>query len=194
MRSGGIIRLFSHSAIELSGTLKTQAGVAATGVPITLWTQATNGGTYKELSHTTANRSGAWTLHAPPGPSRLLRVVAGQAPQPNSAGNAITVKEAVTPTLSLHIATPGNAKLIFAGQLGVTPLGKPRPLVLIETPGPDGWEAVGAPIRVGPHGGFRYTYRSSPLTVHRRFTFRAVTPATALWRRGQSPVSAAVVR
>ena len=32
--TGGITRLFSHSAIELSGTLKTQAGVAATGVPI----------------------------------------------------------------------------------------------------------------------------------------------------------------
>jgi len=192
--TGGITRLFSHSAIELSGTLKTQAGVAATGVPITLWTQPTNGGTYKQLSHTTANRSGAWTLHAPPGPSRLLRVVAGQAPQPKTAATAITVKEAVTPTLSLHIATPGNAKLVFTGQLGMTPLGKPRPLVLIETPGPDGWEAVGAPIRVGPHGGFRYTYRSSPSTVHRRFTFRAVTPATALWRRGQSPVSAAVVR
>jgi len=76
----------------------------------------------------------------------------------------------------------------------VTPLGKPRPLVLIETPGPDGWEAVGTPIRAGPHGGFRYTYRSSPLTVHRKFTFRAVTPATALWRRGQSPARAAVVR
>ena len=93
------------------------------------------------------------------------------------------MKETVTPTLSLHVATPGNATLVFTGQLRITPLGKPRPLVLIETPGPAGWEAVGAPIRVGPHGGFRYTYRSSPLTLHRTFKFRAVTPATALWRR-----------
>ncbi len=192
--TGGVTRLFSHSAIALSGTINTQAGVAAAGVPITLWTQPTNGGTYKQLSRTTANGSGAWTLYAPPGPSRLLRVLAGQAAKPNGAANAITVKETVTPTLSLQVATPGNAKLIFAGQLGMTPLGKPRPLVLIETPGPDGWQAVGAPIRVGPHGGFRYTYRSSPLTLHRRFDFRAVTPATALWRRGQSPVRAAVVR
>ncbi len=190
----GVTRLFSHSAIALSGTIKTQAGVAAAGVPITLWTQPTSGGTYKQLSRTTANGSGAWTLYAPPGPSRLLRVLAGQAPKPNGAANAITVKETVTPTLSLQVATPGSAKLVFAGQLGMTPLGKPRPLVLIETPGPDGWQAVGAPIRVGPRGGFRYTYRSSPLTLHHRFEFRAVTPATALWRRGQSPVRAAVVR
>jgi hypothetical protein len=107
---------------------------------------------------------------------------------------AITVNETVTPTLSLHVATPGNATLIFTGQLGITPLDKPRPLVIIETPGPNGWEAVGAPIRVGPHGGFRYTYRSSPLTLHRSFKFRAVTPATPLWQRGQSPTRAAVVR
>ena len=190
----GVTRLYSHSAIEVSGTLKTQAGVAATGVPITLWTQPTNGGTYKQLSQTTTNRSGAWTLHAPPGPSRHLRVIAGQTPQPNTAANAITMEEAVTPTLSLHVATPGNATLIFAGQLGITPLGKPRPLLLIETLGPDGWETVGAPIRVDPHGRYRYTYRSTPLTLHRTFKFRAVTPATALWQRGQSPIHAAVVR
>jgi hypothetical protein len=132
--TSGIARLYSHSAIELSGKLKTPAGVAAAGVPITLWTQPANGGAYKQLSQTTTNRSGAWTLHAPRGPSRLLRVVAGQAPQPASAKPAITVKETVTPTLSLHVATPGNATLIFTGQLGVTPLGKPRPLVVIETP------------------------------------------------------------
>jgi hypothetical protein len=190
----GIARLYSHSAIELSGKLKTPTGVTAAGVPVTLWTQPANGGAYKQLSQTTTNRSGAWTLHAPPGPSRLLRVLAGQAPQHVSAKPAITVNETVTPTLSLNVATPGNATLIFTGQIGITPLGKPRPLVVIETPGPNGWEAVGAPIRVGPHGGFRYTYRSSPLTLHRTFQFRAVTPATPLWQRGQSPTRAAVVR
>jgi hypothetical protein len=47
----GIARLYSHSAIELSGKLKTPTGVAAAGVPITLWTQPANGGTYKQLSH-----------------------------------------------------------------------------------------------------------------------------------------------
>jgi hypothetical protein len=32
------------------------------------------------------------------------------------------------------------------------------------------------------------------LTLHRKFEFRAVTPATALWQRGQSPTRTAVVR
>jgi hypothetical protein len=162
----GITRLYSHSAIQLSGTLKTRAGAIATGVPITLWAQPATGGTYEQLGQTTTNRSGAWTLNAPRGPSRLLRVVAGQAVHAAGAANAGTVAETVTPTLSLHVETPGNATLVFTGHLAIAPLGKPRPLVVIETPGPDGWEAVGAPTRVGPHGNFRYTYRTSPVTLH----------------------------
>jgi hypothetical protein len=192
--TGGITRLYSRSAIELAGVLKTKGGIAATGVPVTLWTQPPSGSAYKPLSETTTTTSGSWTLKAPPGPSRRLRVVAGPTPQPASAQTAITVEETVAPTLSLHVATPGNATLIFTGRMAIAPLGEPRPLLVIETPGPDGWEAVGTPIRVGPHGRYRYTYRSSPLTLHRRFKFRAMTPATALWQRGQSPIRAAVVR
>ena len=57
---------------------------------------------------------------------------------------------AVTPTLTLNAATPGHATLVFTGQLDITPLGHPGALIVIETPGPNGWEAVGAPIRVDP--------------------------------------------
>jgi hypothetical protein len=192
--TSGITRPYNHSALQLAGTVKTQAGAAASGVPITLWGKAANDGTYTQLGHTTTNSSGAWTLNAPPGPSRLLRVTTGPTQPPEHANGAVTVKETVTPTLSLNVATPGNASLIFTGQLEITPLGTPRPLVIIETPGPDGWESVGTPIRVDEHGRFRYAYRSSPLTLNRSFQFRAVTPATALWQRGQSPVRTAVIR
>jgi hypothetical protein len=189
----GITRLYSHSAIQLSGILKTRAGAIATGVPVTLWAQPATGGTYQQLRQTTTSASGAWTLHAPRGPSRLLRVVAGHGVQAASTKRAITVSETVTPTLSLQVATPGHATLIFIGHLAIAPLGKPRPLVVIETPGPAGWEAVGAPIRVVPHGNFRYTYRSSPVTLHRTFQFRAVTPATGLWQSAHSPIRTAIV-
>jgi len=192
--ASGITRPYNDSAVQLAGTVKTQAGAAASGVPITLWAKAANSGTYKQLAHTTTNSSGAWTLKAPPGPSRLLSVTTGLPEPPVRANAAVSVRETVTPTLSLNVATPGSATLIFTGQLSIAPLGKPRPLVIIETPGPSGWEAVGTPIRVDQHGRFRYAYRSSPLTLNRSFQFRAVTPATALWQRGQSPDRTAVIR
>jgi hypothetical protein len=190
----GIMRPFSQSAVKLSGRVTTNAGAPAAGLPVTLWTHVAGSRGYQEAAHSTTNATGTWTLTAPGGPSRVLRVVVGQAPQPAERTGAIIVKETVTPTLSLRVATPGNATLIFSGQLAIKPLGKPRPLVLIETPGPDGWETVGTPIRVGPRGGFRYTYRTSPLTAHRRFAFRAVTPATALWNEAESAVRTAVAR
>ena len=103
------------------------------------------------------------------------------------------MRETVTPVLTLHVTTPGGRRIVFSGQLAITPLGAPRPLVLIQTRGPDGWEVVGAPIRVGPDGGFRYVYRSSPLTFGRSFSFRAVTPQTALWQAAQTQDHSAVV-
>jgi hypothetical protein len=104
------------------------------------------------------------------------------------------VRETVTPVLSLHVATPGGGRIVFSGRLAIAPLGAPRPLVFIQTRGPDGWEVVGAPIRVDPDGAFRYVYRSSPVTFGRSFSFRAETPATGLWDTATSPTREAVVR
>jgi hypothetical protein len=105
----------------------------------------------------------------------------------------VSVRETVTPVLSLQIATPGGGRIVFTGRLQVAPLGQPRPFIFIQTRGPDGWEEVGSPVRVGPHGNFDYVYRSSPLTLGRRFNFRVTTPQTTLWQTAQSPVSSAVV-
>jgi hypothetical protein len=190
----GISRRYNHSAITLSGTLETPAGVPASAVPVTLWAQPASGGPFTKLHQTATSGAGAWTLTAPRGSSRLLRVSAGSQATPASAENAISVREAVTPTLSLHVATPGHGTLVFSGRLAIAPLGTPRPVVFIETPGPSGWEAVGAPVRVGPHGGYRLAYRSSSVTLGRRFKFRAETPATERWRSAQSAVRSAVVR
>ena len=101
---------------------------------------------------------------------------------------------AVTPTLTLNVATPGHATLVFTGQLDIAPLGHPRALIVIETPGPNGREAVDAPIRVDPHGAFQLHLPKLPLTLHRTFKFRAVTPATALWHNALSRTRSALVR
>jgi hypothetical protein len=190
--TSGVRRLYSHSALNLSGTLESTAGVAAPGVPVSLWAQPAGGGSFNELATATSDGAGAWSLTAPRGSSRLLQVVAGANATATSLAS-VSVRETVTPVLSLHVSTPGGGRIAFSGQLAIAPLGQPRPLVFIQTRGPDGWEVVGSPIRVGPHGGFRYVYHSSPVTLGRSFAFRAVTPATALWRPAQSTIHTAVV-
>jgi hypothetical protein len=54
----GIARLYSHSAIELSGKLKTPAGVAAAGVSITLWTNCSFGVRARAFSASSAYAHG----------------------------------------------------------------------------------------------------------------------------------------
>ncbi len=191
--TSGVQRLYNRSALTFSGTVESTSGVAAPGVPVSVWAQPASGGGFTRLVHTTSNGAGAWTLTAPPGSSRLLRVVAGANATAASAADALSVRETVTPGVSLHVATPGGGRIVFTGKLAIAPLGQPRPLVFIQTRGPDGWEVVGSPIRVSPDGAFRYAYRSSPLTFGRSFSFRAVTPQTALWQSAQSPASSAVV-
>ena len=191
--TSGARRLYSHSSLKLSGTLNNASGVTAPDVPVALWQQPANGGAFTELAHTTTDGTGGWTLTAPPGSSRLLRVVAGVKAQAASATSSLSVRETVTPGLSLHVSTPGGGRIVFTGKLAIAPLGQPRPLVFMQTRGPDGWEEVGSPIRVDTNGDFRYVYTSSPVTLGRRFSFRAATPATALWQPAHSPVHSAVV-
>jgi hypothetical protein len=191
--TSGVRRSYSHSGLKLSGTLEDASGVAAPDVPVALWQQPASDGAFTELAHTTTDGTGGWTLTAPPGPSRLLRVVAGATAQAATAPSSVSVRETVTPGLSLRVTTPGGGRILFTGKLAIAPLGQPRPLVFIQTRGPDGWEEVGAPIRVAANGGFRYVYRSSPVTFGRSFSFRAASPATALWQPAQSRTHSAVV-
>jgi hypothetical protein len=163
-------------------------------VEVSVWAQPAPGGDFAELAHTTTDGAGTWTLTVPRGSSRLLRVVAGTKAQASGAADAVTVRETVTPVLSLHVTTPGGGRIVFSGRLAIGPLGAPRPLVFIQTRGPDGWEVVGSPVRVNPHGKFTYVYRSSPVTEGRQFAFRAETPATGLWDTALSPTREALVR
>jgi len=191
---GSVRRAYSHSALTLSGTLDSTAGVAAPGVTVALWASPANSSTFSELGETTTDGTGAWSLRAPAGSSRVLRVVAGAGALPATSPSTVGVTETVAPTLSLRIATPLGAKLVFSGKLAISPLGTPRPLVLIEVHAASGWQAVGAPVRVAANGRYRYVYPSSPLLIGHRFAFRATTPATSLWQTGVSPVEKAVLR
>jgi hypothetical protein len=188
-------RSFGGSALTLSGELRNPAGVSAPGVTVSLLAQEGNhpSGSFSVLTHTTTDAAGEWVLHAPRGPSRLLHIVYGNAADTASAGGGVGLTELVTPTLGLRVHTPGAARLLFAGRLAISPLGSPRPLLIIETRTGREWEAVGHAIRVKANGTYSYLYTSSPLTLGRRFAFRAQTPATSLWQTAISPVREAVV-
>jgi hypothetical protein len=188
-------RSFTASALTLSGELRNLAGAPAPNVTVSLVAQEGNppAGSLVVLARTTSNAAGEWVLHAPKGPSRLLRVVYGSPANAANAGAGVAISEIVSPVLGLHVRTPGGARLVFSGRLAVSPIGSPRPLVTIETKAGQEWEAVGHAIRVNANGSYRYVYRSSPLTLGRRFAFRAQTPATGLWQASHSPVHEAVV-
>jgi len=190
----GVRRLYTHSSLKLSGMLKRASGVAALDVPVAVWQQPASGGAFSEVAHTTTNGAGAWVLAVPRGSSRLLRLVAGAKAKAASAASSVSVRETVTPVLSLHVATPGGGRIVFTGKLAIAPLGQPRPLVFIQTRGPGGWEVVGSPVRINADGAFTYVYPSAPVTQGRRFAFRAETPATGLWDAALSPTREAVVR
>jgi hypothetical protein len=188
-------RPFATSALTLSGWLRNPAGVPAPGVTVSLLAQEGNhfAGPISLLAHTTTNAAGAWVLHAPKGPSRLLRIVYGNAAHAATAGSSVSLTETVSPVLSLHVHTPGGARLVFSGRLAISPLGSPRPIVIIETQAGRVWQTVGNPVRVSANGTYRYTYDSSPLTLGRRFAFRAQTLETSLWHAATSSIHKAVV-
>jgi len=188
-------RSFDSSALTLSGVLRNPSGVPAPGIPVSLLVQVgPTAGAAAVLTRTVSDGAGHWLLHAPRGPSRLLRIVSGNAAHSAATGVGVSLSETVSPSLGLRVRTPGAAELLFTGRLAISPLGSPPPLVIIETHTGDGWQAVGSPVRVAADGSYRYAYRSSPLTLGRRFAFRAQTPATSLWQTGSSPVRQAVVR
>jgi hypothetical protein len=190
-----IKRSFDGSALTLSGELHNLAGGPAPGVTVSLLAQVGNqpSGPVTVLDHTTSDSAGDWVLHAPKGPSRLLQIVYGNTTLAVAAGEDVSLSEKVSPVVGLHVRTPGGSRLVFSGQLAISPLGSPRPLVIIETQAGREWESVGHPVRVSANGTYRYVYRSSPLTLGRRFAFRAQTPETSFWHAAKSSIQEAVV-
>jgi hypothetical protein len=187
-------RAYGNSSLTMSGTLDDEAGVAAPGVTVTAWAKPADGSAFSELAQTTTDGAGRWTIRLPKGSSRLVNIVAGTGATPANSASTVSLTETVTPTLSLSILTPGRAQLVFSGEIGISPLGTPRPLVFIEVRSSRGWQTVGSPVRVNANGRYRYVYASSPFTVGRRFVFRAITPAAPLWPVTHSHARSAVVR
>lgn len=191
----GVRRRWRHSAIAFSGTLRSSAGLPAPGVAVVLLAQNAGVGEWALISRTVTDAAGHWELKAPRGPSRILAIAAGLNASPMGSA-VVRIRQVVTPALSLRVRALGRARLSFRGRLQITPLGSPRPLVIIQARGKHGWQAVpGSPIRVDHSGAYRLlVYVDRKRGVGRRYTFRAVAPATPLAATATSPVRAAVAR
>ncbi len=180
----GVRRSYEDSSLTLSGTLTTPQGAVAPDVPVQLRAREGNspggGGGETVIASTSTDAAGNWSLTAPKGPSRTLRVGYGHASTPSG----MTVKESVTPAMSLRIVDRRGGRFAFTGRVMVSPLARPLPIVTIEASA-DGrhWQVVGHEIRTGAKGHYRLAYHS-PFSVGGRFAFRASTPETSLWLAG----------
>lgn len=184
----GVRRSYADSSLTLSGTLTTPQGAVAPDVPVYLLAREGNypGGAETVVASTTSDAAGDWSVTAPKGSSRTLRVSSSEAGAA-STQSAGTVKESVTPTVSLRVGDSTGGRLSFTGRVSVSPLVRPLPIVVVEASG-DGrhWQIVGRQVRANSQGVYRLSY-SSPLSVGGRFAFRAATPETSLWLAGTTP-------
>ncbi len=177
----GVRRSYANSTLTLSGTLTTPQGAVAPDVPMHLFARdGSSSGTETMLATTTSDAAGHWSLTAPKGASRTLRLGYGQASAANTP-TSIAIRESVSPTMKLHIRDRAGGQLSFSGQVSVGPLGRPYPIVVIEASA-DGrhWQIVGHQARANSTGAFHLSYSSSA-AVGGRFAFRASTPETGLW-------------
>ena len=184
----GVHRSYVDSSLTLSGTLTTPQGAVAPDVPVHLLAREGNypNGGETVIASTSTDAAGDWSLTAPKGPSRTLRGGYGTA-STTSTQRGTTIKESVTPTVSLHVVDRRGGRFFFTGRVMVSPLARPLPIVTIEASA-DGrhWQVVGHEARTNAQGDYRLVY-SSPLSVGGRFAFRASTPETSLWLAGATP-------
>jgi hypothetical protein len=186
-------RTYPKSSLTFSGTL-TGGGTVAPGVTVSLWAAAGSSDYWQQLASTTTDGAGRWSLTAPQGSTRGLRVVAGSSASSTSSSSVVSLTETVTPTLSLKIRSLSGERLVFTGKLGISPIGSPPPIVLIEAKEDGHWQTIGQQVRVRKTGAFRLDYQTSPLLTGRSFAFRAVTAATSDWLGGRSTAHTAVVQ
>ena len=161
---------------------------------MSLWAAAGSSDYWQQLASTTTDGAGRWSLTAPQGSTRGLRVVAGSSASSTSSSSVVSLTETVTPTLSLKIRSLSGERLVFTGKLGISPIGSPPPIVLIEAKEDGHWQTIGQQVRVRKTGAFRLDYQTSPLLTGRSFAFRAVTAATSDWLGGRSTAHTAVVQ
>ena len=185
----GVRRRWARSSLTLSGALQNSAGVPAPGVAVKLLAQNGREGKPIVVASTTSDAAGRWVLRAPRGPSRALMITYG-----TGAQGAVTLKQTVTPAVTLRVQPLGGGRFRFRGRLRVSPLGSPLPLVVIQVHKGRHWQDVGSAMRVTRSGTFTLTYSGGRDVIGLPYAFRAVAHATRLFGTGISPPRTTVAR
>jgi hypothetical protein len=186
-------RTYAGSALRVAGTLRNAAGVPVPGVPLGLLAQDGNTGAPVVIAQAVSDAAGHWALSAPRGPSRTLTVAYGPTAQ-LQAHASVKISETVTPGLALTVQALHRGRLRFTGQLKVSPLGTPRPQVVIEAGKGTHWQSIGQPVTVNAAGRYTLNYNAGPNAIGGHYSFRAISPPTALFTAATSATRKAVVR
>ncbi len=112
-------RPLTHSAITLTGRLTSPSGAPIQDALVQLLQQVAGTATMTPIATATTGSNGAWTLRAPKGPSRLLRVAYYSHTLDTTPAASVDVHESVPAVISMH--APHRARLghpvVFRGQL-----------------------------------------------------------------------------
>jgi hypothetical protein len=187
----GVQSTFTRSGLSLSGALRNSNGVPAPGVPVRLIAQNAGDSAANVVATATSDAAGHWVLKAPRGPTRKLTILYGEQP---ATAQGVTISQKVKPALTLTTRALGHGRLRFTGRLGITPLGSPRPLVVIQARNGKRWQAVGSAVRVSSTGAYKLTYNGGRNVIGGSYVFRAVAPSTQLFVTATSPTRRTRVR
>ncbi len=165
----------TRSAVVLAGRLTAPTGAPIKGAQVQLLQQVIGSAAAIPIASATTRPDGTWTLKAPTGPSRLLRVAYYSHTLDSTPAATLDIHESVQGVLSMHAphrARLGHA-LVFRGQLagGYVPPGGES--VQMEILYAGRWRTIEV-LPTSSRGAWTYKYVFT-LGVGTSYLFRAVT-------------------
>jgi hypothetical protein len=168
-------RALGHSAVTLKGRLTSTTGSPISGAQVKLLQQIVGSATSTQITSTTTTADGSWSIKAPAGPSRLLRVAFYSHTLDATPASTLDFHESVQGTVSIHAPHRAriNHALVFSGQLagGYVPAGGESVQMEIFYGGR--WRTIEV-LPTNSAGRWSYKYVFS-LGVGASYLFRAVT-------------------
>lgn len=167
-------KALKHSALTLTGRLTAPTGAAIKGAQVKLLAQIQGSSTTIQVGTATTGADGSWTLKAPAGPSRLLRVAFYSHTLDMVAAATLDFHESVAAIVSIH--APRHVKIgqffTFSGQLigGYIPPGGEEVQVQIRYGGK--WRELQL-VNANSKGQWKYRYAFT-LEAGTKWAFRAI--------------------
>ena len=167
-------RTLGHSAITLTGRLISPTGTPIKDAQVKLLQQINGSTTVTQIASATTSADGSWSLKAPAGPSRLLRVAFYSHTLDVVAAATLDFHESVPATISIH--APRHVRLgqffVFSGQLtgGYIPAGGEEVQVQIKYGGK--WRELEL-VDADSRGKWKYRYAFT-LEPGTKWAFRAI--------------------